>query len=264
MLNVKLLSHTMNPEEIIAVAGKLCYSAVGIDDLIEKQSPESIERFVNMLVELGHESPLEHATFSFGVEGISRIVEIQLVRHRIASYSIQSGRYVKRDSPEFIKPYRIQKNKVASKRFDEIAKASAEAYNDLFLILMLEMIGYSEDEIDNMSNETRIDLVSKFYEEDKKEYKRFEKMAIEDARYAHLQSIGVKVVCTFNLRSLINFTRHRECNRAQKEIQQLSQEMIKLVKEKSPLLGSVLGAPCRFGVCPEGSMCCKKPFPKNK
>lgn len=262
-LNVKLLSHTENPELLIATAGKLCYSPSTIEDLMEKQTDESIEKFVNMLVDSGHESPFEHCSFSFAVEGISRIVEIQLVRHRIASYSIQSGRYVKRDNPEFIKPERIKNNSLASKIFDDIAMESARAYNDLFIVLMLDLMGYTESEIHLMNDIRKEEIVYKFYEEDKKTYKKYEKMAIEDARYVHLQSIGVKVICTFNLRSLINFTRHRECKRAQKEIQNLSKEMIKLIDDKFPLLGKMLGAPCRFGTCPEGAMRCGNPYPKK-
>ena len=263
-LNVKLLSHTENPELLIATAGKLCYSPATIEDLLEKQTPESIEEFVNMLVSLGHESPLEHVSFSFGAEGISRIVEIQLVRHRIASYSIQSGRYVKRSCPEFIKPERIENNYVASDIFDNIAEASAKAYNDLFLVLMLDQMGFADSVVNIMSEEEREELVYKLYEEDRKLYKKYEKVAIEDARYVHLQSIGVKVICTFNLRSLINFTRHRECRRAQNEIQNLSKAMMEIINDKFPLLGRILGASCRFGACPEGNMCCGKPYPKIK
>lgn len=262
-LNVKLLSHTENPELVIATAGKLCYSPSTIEDLMEKQTDESVERFVNMLVGLGHESPLEHTSFTFGIEGISRIVEIQLVRHRIASYSIQSGRYVKRENPEFIKPERIKNNYVASDIFDEVARVSVKGYNDLFLVLMLDLMGYSNAEVSIMSDIEREEIVYKLYESDIKTYKKYEKLAIEDARYVHLQSIGVKVICTFNLRSLINFTRHRECRRAQREIQNLSKAMIKLIDDKFPLLGKILGAPCRFGTCPEGSYCCGQPYPKK-
>ena len=80
-MNVKLLSHTINPELLIATAGKLCYSPSEIKDLMEKQTPEMIERFVNMLVSMGHESPLEHVSFSFAIEGVSRSLTHQLVRH---------------------------------------------------------------------------------------------------------------------------------------------------------------------------------------
>ena len=129
MLNVKLLSHTQSPELLIATAAKLCYADCTIDELLEKQTPEGIEKFINFLDSLGHESPLEHASFSFGIEGVSRIVEIQLVRHRIASYSIQSGRYVKRENPEFIKPERIKNNPLASKIFDNIAEKELPSGN---------------------------------------------------------------------------------------------------------------------------------------
>ena len=97
-LNVKLLSHTMNPELVIACAGKLCYSSSNIEDLLEKQTPEMIEKFVKMLTSMGHESPLEHCSFTFAIEGVSRSLTHQLVRHRIASYSQQSQRYVKMDN----------------------------------------------------------------------------------------------------------------------------------------------------------------------
>lgn len=258
-MKVKLLSNTKNPDIVIASAGKLCYSPVGVDDIFKKLTQEEVDRFINMLTSIGHESPLEHVSYSFAVEGVSRILEIQLVRHRIASYSIQSGRYVKRDNPEFIKPERIKNNKVASEIFDDIAKKSAEAYNNLFLILMLELMGYTEDEIEKISFDEAAYLVYKFYESDIKTYKKFEKMAIEDARYVHLQSISVKIVFTMNLRSLINFTRHRSCERAQLEIRRLSDEIINLVTKVSPSLGRILGPSCLFGKCPEGSFSCGNP-----
>ena len=263
MLNVKLLSHTLNPELLIASAGKLCYSPSSIEDLQDKQTDESVARFVNMLTSLGHESPLEHASFSFGIEGISRITEIQLVRHRIASYSIQSGRYVKRDNPEFVKPKAIMESSAASEVYDNIVLASVKAYNDLFLILILSQMGLTDDEIVNLSEDRKIVLVDEFRSKDRAKYSKFEKIAIEDARYAHLQSIGVKIVCTMNLRSLINFTRHRECRRAQNEIQELTKEIISIMDLNFPLLGKSLGASCRFGVCPEGNMCCGKPYNKK-
>ena len=93
-MNVKLLAHTPNPQEVIATAAKLCYSSSDIDSLQEGLTDEKVESFLNMLMDLGHESPLEHVTFTFGIEGISRVSTNQLVRHRIASYSQKSQRYV--------------------------------------------------------------------------------------------------------------------------------------------------------------------------
>ena len=108
-LRVKLISHTMNPELVIATAGKLCYSPSNIDDLMEKQTPESIERFVNMITSIGHGSVLEHTSFTFAIEGVSRSLTHQLVRHRIASYSQQSQRYVKETQFEYVIPQRYKK-----------------------------------------------------------------------------------------------------------------------------------------------------------
>ena len=113
-LKVKIISHTMNPELVIATAGKLCYSPSNIDDLMEKQTDESIERFINMIVSMGHESVLEHVSFTFGIEGVSRSLTHQLVRHRIASYSQQSQRYVKEVQFEYVIPEDIKHNKSLS------------------------------------------------------------------------------------------------------------------------------------------------------
>lgn len=84
-MKVKILTHTPNPEMTIAAAAKLCYSAVGVDEICEKMTPESCEKFINMLMSLGHESPVEHVSFTFAVEGVSRALLAQLTRHRIAS-----------------------------------------------------------------------------------------------------------------------------------------------------------------------------------
>src|SRR5699024_12311205 len=97
-----ILSYTPEPEKVISMAAKLCYSAVGVDEIEENLTPENIDEFLNRLMSLGHESPLEHVTFTFAVEGISRACSHQLVRHRIASYSQQSQRYVKLDQFEYI------------------------------------------------------------------------------------------------------------------------------------------------------------------
>ena len=139
-MKVELISYTPNPEELVAKSAKLCYSSVGVNEIADKLTDEEIERFVQDIVNINHESVLEHISFTFGVEGISRITEIQLVRHRHASYSIQSGRYVNRDNPEFVVPPKIESCKPASKRYSDIMTESIKAYNDLFLILMLKQM----------------------------------------------------------------------------------------------------------------------------
>lgn len=260
---VKLLSHTENPEKLIASAGKLCYSSSTIQDLLNKQTEEETERFINLLNSMGHQSPLEHVSFSFGVEGVSRITEIQLVRHRLASYSIQSGRYVKRDNPEYITPKLIKENELAQNYYEEMIKKNIEDYNQLFLILMLSQIGYSDEYIKSLSTDKKIETINEFKKNNKKTYFRLEKIAIENARYGQFQSIGTKIIFTMNLRTLINFTRHRECSRAQDEIQELAKEVMKIFDEQFPILGKLLGASCRFGKCPEGSKCCGNPKKKK-
>ena len=103
-MKVKLLSYTPNGERLIASAAKLCYSPVGVSQIEKGLDDEKVERFLKTLMDLGHESPIEHVSFTFGVEGVSRTLTHQLVRHRIASYSQQSQRYVKLDQFEYIIP----------------------------------------------------------------------------------------------------------------------------------------------------------------
>ena len=108
MPKVKLLSYTPNPEKTVAAAAKLCYSPSDIDTLMGGLTPEKTESFVEMLSEIGHESPIEHASFTFGIEGVSRSFLAQITRHRIASYSVQSQRYVKAVSYTHLDVYKRQ------------------------------------------------------------------------------------------------------------------------------------------------------------
>ena len=240
-LNVKLIGHTINPDLIIATAGKLCYSPSNIEDLMQKQAPESIERFVNMLVEIGHESPLEHVTFNFAIEGVSRSLTHQLVRHRIASYSQQSQRYVKEgDNFKFIVPDVIT-----------IMDCDDEFEEDMKMIHSMYTKWQSK--------------IKNFVE--KSDYPTYgmnaEKVANENARYVLPNATETKIICTMNLRTLINFCHHRCCRRAQKEINKLAWAMVKEVEKVSPLLAKSLGATCQFKKCPEGKMTCKMPYPKK-
>ena len=91
MLNVKLIAHTPDPEKMIAAAAKICYSSSDAETIMEGLTPEKTEGFLDMLTEIGHASPIEHASFTFGIEGVSRSLTHQLVRHRIASYSQKSN-----------------------------------------------------------------------------------------------------------------------------------------------------------------------------
>ena len=213
-MKVKILSHTPEPEKVISMAAKLCYSAVGVDQIEENLTPESIDKFLNMLISIGHESPLEHVSFTFAVEGISRACSHQIVRHRIASYSQQSQRYVKLNQFEYIIPHHINEIDEARELFIETMKKDQEAYDKLVEILFEK---HYNKLIQNGKNE--------------KEAKRSaEKQAIEDARYVFPNACETKMVFTMNVRSLYNFLNHRCCERAQWEIRELAIEMLRQLK----------------------------------
>ncbi len=233
-LKVKLIAHTPNPEKIIASAAKLCYSAIGIDKVQENLDEEKALKFLNMLMSYGHESPIEHVSFTFAVEGVSRSLTHQLVRHRIASYSQQSQRYVKLSQFEYIIPHEIEKDKEAKKIFIEAMESSQETYNKLVDIL-------KENNIKN-----GLDAVAA------------EKKSIEDARYVFPNACETKIMVTMNARSLVNFFKHRCCNRAQWEIRELANEMLKQARKVAPVLFKYSGPSCVRGICPEGKMTCGK------
>lgn len=233
-LKVSIIEHTPNPEAVIAAAAKLCYSQVGIDDIMENLNEQSIEKFLNMLMSYGHESPIEHVSFTFAAEGVSRSLTHQLVRHRLASYSQQSQRYVKLDQFEYIIPPEVEGNERAK-----------EIY-----IKAMEQCQKSYDELSEM-------LKTKYIDDGMKE-KAAEKKAIEDARYVFPNSCETKIVFTMNARSLMNFFRHRCCERAQWEIRTMADEMLKEVKKIAPTLFKYAGPSCVNSSCPEGTMTCGK------
>ena len=241
-MKVKIIAHTEFPEETIAKSAKLCYSRVGVDEISEKLDEDSTNKFLNMLMGFSHMSPLEHASFTFAVEGVSRTLTHQLVRHRIASYSQQSQRYVKLDQFEYIIPPEIERNEEAKKIFIESMNKCQEDYDKLVEILFAKH--YQE-------------LLDKCVSE-KKAKSQAEKMSIEDARYVFPNACETKMVFTINARSLYNFFHHRCCERAQWEIRELATEMLRLVREVAPILFNNVGPNCLNGACPEGKMTCGK------
>ena len=243
MLNVQLLSFTPKAEEVVASAAKLCYSPVGVQEILEKLSEESTEKFIKKLLEIGHLSPFEHASFSFAVEGISRTATHQIVRHRLASYSQQSQRYVKAAQFQYIIPPQIEANKFTKEVFIKHMEDSQKAYDFIVDELIREKSGENPEDL---------------LKSNPKRYSSIEKMAIEDARFVFPGAAETKIVITMNARSLMNFFEHRCCNRAQWEIRALADEMLTLVYKAAPLLFSKTGAPCTFGRCPEGVMSCGK------
>ena len=270
MLKVKIIAHTPEPDKVVAQAGKLCYSAVGVDQITQKLTEEEIARYVNMLASIGHESPLEHVSFTFAIEGISRACTHQIVRHRIASYSQQSQRYVKLEQFEYIIPPAIEKNPEAKRIFIEAMERDQEAYDELVDLLLEDILidihaadyGNCIREIlkenpDAVPDRSKVlDLYAEKFFED---YRKAEKQAIEDARYVFPNACETKIVVTMNARSLLHFFNVRCCNRAQWEIREMATEMLKECKKIAPALFKKAGPDCVYGKCGEGKMSCKHP-----
>lgn len=240
MPKVTLLCHSPHPEKTIAAAAKLCYSSQGVDGLLDGLTPEKTDSFLNMLMQLGHESPIEHVTFTFAIEGVSRSFLAQITRHRLASYSVQSQRYVRLSPFEFVTPPEIENEPEALKYYNEAMDAALKSYEKISEILKEK---HTKSLMDNGMDQ-------------KTAASKAEKMAIEDARFVLPNACETKMIVTMNARSLYNFFRLRSCNRAQWEIRAVSDEMCRLVKEVAPTLFVNAGPPCVSGPCPEGKMSC--------
>lgn len=239
-MKVQLLQYTPEPEKTVAAAAKLCYSPVGANELMEGLTLEATEKFIKVLMGLGHESPIEHISFTFAVEGVSRVLTHQLVRHRIGSYSQQSQRYVKLEQFDYIIPPSIEEIPEAKEMFVRIMENDQKAYNDLVDVLIQKHLekGVGAGKSEKQAKATA------------------EKRAIEDARYVFPNACETKVVFTMNARSLVNFFQHRCCERAQWEIRELATEMLKLVRVVAPTIFNKIGPNCLGNPCPEGAMTC--------
>lgn len=242
-MKVELLAHTPIPETIVANSARLCYSGSNIEDLFKDYTDEQDSEMINKLAEFGHDSPSEHASFTFAIEGVSRSLTHQLVRHRMASYSQQSQRYVDIENFEYVVPPSVKKNFSTYQTFIDCMETIDSAYYKL---------------TDMLLNEAFSDLVVKGVPEEKA-CKIAEKQALEDARYVLPNACSTKIIVTMNARSLKNFFEHRCCSRAQWEIRELADEMLKQVREVAPNLFSKAGASCTHGKCKEGSKSCGKP-----
>mgnify|MGYP001093957036 FL=1 len=242
MAKVTLLAYTPEPERMVASAAKLCYSPSTIETIRDGLTEEKTSSFVHMLAEIGHESPIEHASFTFGIEGVSRSFLAQVPRHRIASYSVQSQRYVAENSFEFVVPPEIEAIPEAKEEFLAAMREDQLHYERLTAILQKK---HRETLLQEGKTEKEADRAA-------------QKMAIEDARFVLPNACDTKMICTFNARSLLNFFSHRCCNRAQWEIRDVACQMLALVREAAPHIFEKAGPPCLRGACPEGKMSCGK------
>ena len=245
---VTLLTYTPMPEQTIASAARLCYSSGDIDSVRSKITDEKAASFVEMLAQIGHESPIEHASFTFGIEGVSRSLLAQITRHRIASFSVQSQRYVNENIFEYVIPPYIERDPAACDIYKNSMSNAQDSYNALADILA------------KLHKER---LMSEGVDEQEAE-KKAEKMAIEDARFVLPNACCTKMICTFNARSLLNFFSHRCCNRAQWEIRGVAEQMLALCKQVAPAIFKNAGPSCIRGNCPEGKLSCGKSVQKRE
>lgn len=222
---VVLLDYTPDPEKVVALAAKLCYSDADIGDLKQGVDSKDVSKFLQRLVSMSHLSPIEHASFTFGIEGVSRALLAQITRHRIASFSVKSQRYVSASGEEtfnYVIPPAIE--------------ALGEEYAAKFRAQMDEIQGwYSEWQT----------LLGGACEKSN-----------EDARFVLPNAAETKMVVTMNARELMHFFRLRCCNRAQWEIRELARRMLLEVRRVSPALFREAGPACVSGPCPEGKMSC--------
>lgn len=226
-LKVLLISHTPEPEETVAAAARLCYRAGGIDTLRDDKPAGRTKGFLDKLVGMGHMSPVEHASFTFAIEGISRACSHQLVRHRLASFSQQSQRYVGKTSGfHYVVPPSIGGDAELRSRYDAFMKEAQEFYN--YLVEGLERNGLTGESVR------------------------------EDARFVLPNAAETKIMVTMNARELLHFFGQRCCNRAQWEIRRMATEMLRLTRDVAPTIFSAAGPGCVRGPCPEGAYSCGK------
>ena len=216
-MKVTLLQYTPDPEKTVALAARLCYSPVDIDELKEKISTADIKKLIEKIMSLGHQSVLEHCSFTFGVDGISRTTSHQLVRHRIASFSQQSQRYVSHKVHfTAVMPPSIADNLQMKAGFEAQLAALHQLYS--------EMVDAG--------------------------------IPAEDARYILPNATSTKIIVTMNARALLHFFDLRCCERAQWEIRAMAVEMLRLVKPLAPTIFADSGPSCFAAPCPEGAMTC--------
>lgn len=218
-MNVTLLNFTPEPEKTVTLAARLCYSDSSISELEEKVKGLSKEKFLGKILKMGHLSVLEHVSFTFGAEGISRATSHQLVRHRLASYSQQSQRYVTSSRPEFVTPETISADPDKKKRFEGAVRRLYKLYGELIE----------------------------------------EGVPAEDARFLLPNAAATKIIITMNARELLHFYRLRCCERAQWEIRDMATRMLALAREKAPFIFKDAGPACVKGACSEGDMTCGRP-----
>ncbi|MBQ4491712.1 MAG: FAD-dependent thymidylate synthase [Deltaproteobacteria bacterium] len=214
-MDVRLLASTPEAENLVVAAARLCYSSSSFEELLT-WTEERKSALLRKVLAAGHLSVLEHASFTFGVSGISRACSHQLVRHRIASFSQQSQRYVDASGFDAVIPPAIAANGEALRRFNALLEEARTVYAELLAM----------------------------------------GIASEDARFVLPNAVKTSLAVTMNARELRHFFSLRCCLRAQWEIRELAGKMLILAREKAPLLFAGVGPACLSGPCPEGGKSC--------
>lgn len=232
----------------------------------------------------GHFSPLEHISFTFAITGVSRSLLAQLTRHRIASFSVQSQRYVNAKNPDYVVPDEIKSNPHALRIMEDFMNQASRAYSDIHTYLLsaelkekyagfvkhngLNLVFENDpkyfhfalqSQMDNMIKDDPSPENTALYRQYRIDRFAAEKRANENARAVLPNAVCTNLVMTMNARELLHFFKLRCCNRAQKEIRDLSDKMLVLCKQVAPTIFQNAGAPCTHGSCPEGKLSCGNP-----
>ena len=223
---VELLCCTPGAEEIVASAARLCYSNADIGDLTAGVKASDQSKFLSHLTQMGHFSPIEHASFTFGIEGVSRSLLAQITRHRIASFSVKSQRYTGASAN--------------GGTFNYIVPPAIEALGD--------------DAADEFASQ--METIQRWYDQWLERLGNKGESSNEDARFVLPNAAETKMIVTMNARELKHFFALRCCNRAQWEIREVAWEMLRLLSQAAPLLFSLCGPGCLSGRCPEGKKSC--------
>ncbi|MGN0778863.1 MAG: FAD-dependent thymidylate synthase [Aristaeellaceae bacterium] len=222
-LHVAMIRHTLSPEETVALGARLCYSRATVDDLTQRVSSRDQSDFVQKIMGMGHDSVLEHASFTFGVEGVSRVLLAQLTRHRLASFSVQSQRYVS---------YEQGFGYVVPPRIAALGQEAADEYA------------------------RQMDQMHQWYCQWQERLGAAGESSNEDARFVLPGACETRLMMTMNVRELRHFFSLRMCSRAQWEIRALATQMHRLCMEVAPALFADAGPGCLRGACPEGAKSC--------
>lgn len=192
---------------------------------MQKVESQDQSEFIDKLRESGHLSVFEHASFTFAIEGVSRTLLAQLTRHRIASYSVQSQRYVSYGKEGF--------NYILPPRIEALGTEAAKEYERQ----MQTMHGWYKAWQDRLGQGERSN---------------------EDARFVLPNACETRLTMTMNSRELLHFFSLRCCERAQWEIRALAEDILRLCKQSAPALFIAAGPGCVRGACPEEQKSCGK------